>query len=374
MALSLAVLLLLLISCVNLSILQLARGSARKEEFFTRLALGAPFSRVVQQLIFETLILAISGILIGTLLAYFGLIAIRNLIPPHFVPPEVRFHLDPTVLLTCGTSIVIIGLLAGFVPSLHLRRIVEGIRGSGLGGGKSISKAGRLIRRCFVAGQVAISVTIIMAAGSAIAAFVHLLQLDLGVDTRDIIKFHLDVTHVTDMSWGTRRMYLNRIRDRLTTIPGAEAVTISRVLPPFGDLYGEFALGDFLAGQPLQHAHINFVDQGFLATFRIPLMSGNGISMADVDGAAHVALVSQSFVSRYLNERNPIGSILMIPALSHGYDAIIRPTTPSEVVRVVGVGRCADHWRTGYRLPSGDLSSRDSLWKGCAVDFAARQQ
>ena len=186
-----AVALLLLIGCGNVSILMLARGTARLQELATRLAIGASRARIVRQLLTESVIVSVTGGVLGIAFAYAAIHLIIGLIPEYAIPHEVVIRLNIPVLLFSTAVSVIVGILAGLSPALqfsspHIGQMVQS------SGTRSTTSQGARTRTALIVAQIALTVLMLAGAGAAMRNFIQAFAASLGFDTHNVLLLQLN--------------------------------------------------------------------------------------------------------------------------------------------------------------------------------------
>ena len=188
-----AVGLLLAIGCGNVSILLLARGTARQHEFGVRSAVGASGLRIVRQLLTESLLLALSGATIGVLFAYGSLGWIVARLPEYSFPHEADFHVNLTVLLFSVVLAVLTSVLFGLFPALRLAR--PDISQTMQSGTRKIAGTvrGKQLHNTLIAGQIALTLLLMTAAGAAIQGFMRMMRVPLGYDPHHVMSVGIPI-------------------------------------------------------------------------------------------------------------------------------------------------------------------------------------
>ena len=320
-----AVGLLLLIGCGNVANLLLARATTREKEFAIRSALGASRSRLVRQLLVESLILATGGAAVGTLLAWGGLKFLVALMPQEIIPAESVIQLNtPVLAFTLGVA-VLTALVFGLVPALKAARkdINDPLRdsGKGISGG---FRHGRL-RDAVVVLEVGLSLTLLVAAGLVMRSFVAVRDVKLGLQPDHILVARLplpvDRYKTADQVAGFYRPLLQRLK----ALPGVLEATETSTLPPYGGIPSDIEIPGKTHAEKW-NAMFQLVSEGYFPVLKIQFVDGRGFTEAEVTGARKLAVVNQTFVKKYLGNENPIGRQVRIAQLGEFDDAVKEPT------------------------------------------------
>src|SRR5271170_6892619 len=254
-----AVALLLAIGCGNVSILLLARGTARQHEFAVRAAIGASRGRIIRQLLTESLLLSLTGAALGVLLAYKALALIVSLLPEYSFPHEAAIQINIPVLAFSVGIALLTGILFGLSPALQLsrpevsqvmqsstRKIAGGVRG-------------KATNNVLIAGQIALTLLMLAGAGAAMEGFLKLLHTPLGYDPHYIMSVGIPVHDGTYKTWAERAAYYEQLRARAATVPGVTMAAISsNATPPSNGFETKFEILGRAATEQ-QTARINLV-------------------------------------------------------------------------------------------------------------------
>lgn len=310
-----AVGLLLAIGCGNVSILLLARGTARQHEFAVRSAVGASSGRIVRQLLTESLILAITGAGLGVFLSYWSLGFIVARLPESSFPNEADFRIHVPVLLFSVGLAVITGLLFGLSPALQLARPEIGAVMQSSTRKVAGSVRGKRLHSALIAGQIALTLLLLTAAGVAIQGFVRMLHVNLGYNPHNVMSVGIPVHEHTFSTWVERSDYFTQLRDRIATLPDVVSTGIStNATPPDSGWTQPFELQGRTAGED-QKASVNFVDSRYFSTLAIPLRNGRLWEEAELKRGAPMAVVNETFVKHYFADRNPLNGAIRISRL-----------------------------------------------------------
>ena len=320
-----AVGLLLLIGCGNVANLLLARATTREKEFAIRSALGASRWRLVSQLLVESLILALGGAALGTLLAWGGLKFLVALMPQNIIPAEAVIQLNtPVLVFTLGVAILT-AIIFGLVPALKVARkdLNEPLRDSGKGqsGGFRHGK----FRNAVVVLEVALSLTLLVAAGLLMRSFVALREVHLGLQPDHVLVARLPLPveryRTADQLLGFYRPLLQRLK----ALPGVLEVTETSTLPPYGGIGSEIEIPG-KTHQEKWNAMFQLCSEGYFSVLKIQFLEGRGFNEAEVNGKRKLAVVNQTFVKKYLPGENPIGRQVRIAQLAEFEDKLADPT------------------------------------------------
>jgi putative ABC transport system permease protein len=337
-----AVGLLLLIGCGNVANLLLAKATTREKEFAIRSALGASRRRVISQLLVESLILAFAGALLGTLLAWIGLRFIVALMPQDIIPSEAVIRLNLSVLLFTLAVAVSTALLFGLVPAMKAARkdLNEPLRdtGKGLTGGFRHGK----FRNALVITEVALSLTLLVAAGLLMRSFVALRQVHLGMQPDHIFVSSIALPERYKTAGQVAGFY-RPLLQRIKGLPGVVDATETTALPPFGAIDTEIEIPG--KSHPEKwNALFCLCSEGFFPVLKIQFLEGRPFNESEVNTARKVAVVNQTFVKKYLPSDNPVGKQVQIKRLSEFADGVSDPT-----FEIIGVA--ADVKNNGLQEP-----------------------
>jgi predicted permease len=303
-----AVAMLLAIGCGNVSILLLARGTARQREFAVRAAVGASRFRIVRQLLTESLLLAVTGTGLGILLAYRLLALIVVWMPEHLFPPDVAIRINTPILLFSAGLALVTAVLFGLVPALQMAKpeISQVMQSSSSKTAGSVR--GKRLHSTLVAAQIALTLLLLTAAGAAIQSFMRLTQVPLGYDPHNVVAVDIPLQENAYTTWQGRVNYFEQLRASIAALPEVTSTAItSNATPPYiGWLLRFDLLGKPAVSPEAQTARVGFVGPGYFGTLHMPLLQGRIWNSAEIEHGALLVLVNQSFVRRY----SPNGVIL----------------------------------------------------------------
>src|SRR5215469_5711594 len=322
----------LLIACVNVANLMLARSTARSREFAVRVALGAGRGRLVRQVLTESVALALIGGALGLLLAHWGTRTALTLLP-QALPRAENVGLDGRVLLFTLSASALAGIVFGLVPALktshtqvsttlnEFRRSVAGTR----------SRA----QSTFVVVELAMALVLLVGAGLMVRTLLHLWHLDPGFNAHNVLSFVVSMPpSLAHQSPEALRAEYRELGQALRSVPGVASASFESGSHPMkGDTEENF----YLEGEsrPAHMADLPYtllyaVEPAYLQVMQVPLLRGRFLTDADNEHASPVAVIDQDFATRYFAGKDPIGKhILQV-------DSITGESRAEEIVGLVG--------------------------------------
>jgi predicted permease len=331
-----AVMLLLVIGCGNVSILLLAHGTARQHELAVRAAIGAARGRIMRQLLSESLLLAAIGAALGIWMSYAMLAGIRLLLPPYAFPSEAVIRINWTVLLFGVGLALVMGMLLGIWPALQLSRTqVSQIMQSG-GSRMTAGVRSRRIHDVLIAGQIALTLLLLVASGSAIKGFIHMLHRPLGYDPRNVMSVGIPLHNNSYITWAARAAYFEQIRARVAETPGVSVAAISIFSnPPRSGWDGRFDVLGKPSSEP-QMAYVHLVSSEYFGVLHIPLLQGRVWSAIENHNAAHVAVINRTLAQRYFPNEDPLGHSLKLGMVQDS-QILSAPNLADSWLPIVGI-------------------------------------
>lgn len=344
-----AVALLLAIGCGNVSILLLARGTARQHEMAVRTAIGAGRRRIIRQLLTEALLLSLTGALLGVLIAYRALAIIIVLLPKYSFPHEAAIQINLPVLAFSVGLALFTGVLFGLWPALQMsrpevsqvmqsstRKIVGGVRG-------------RATHGVLTGAQVALTLVMLAGAGAAMEGFLRLIHTPLGYDPHNVMSVGIPVHDGAYPTWQARESYFEQLRNRAATVPGVTTAAISsNATPPSNgwqtavEILGQLPRDD-------QKLRVNFVSPGYFPLLRIPLAQGRIWDENENHNAAHVAVINQTMARIYFPNGDAIGHSLKVPDMKDEPPYTTAAVGSDSWLQIVGI--IVDKRDDGLRNP-----------------------
>jgi predicted permease len=324
--------LVLLIVCVNVANLVLARAAGRDREIAVRQSLGAGRGRLIRQLLTENLILSLGGAAVGLALAYWCTRLVMALPVPAPVPLALDLSLDMRVVAFTAGIAILATLAFGLAPALTASRVdlVRALKGVGA----DTPRHGRL-RSAFLIGQVAMSVLLLVVAGLAIRSVRSAQAIDTGFESARVIAGSVDL-ETRGYSEERGRQFVRSLAERLESAPGIVAANALDIVPLTLSNRTTYKLrdGDARPAEGQMPAtpiiYVNAVGPGHFKTLTIPLLRGRDFTHADTDGAQKVAIVNETMARQFWPGKDAIGQRL-IP-LDPG-------AAPADTVVVIGVVR-----------------------------------
>ena len=301
-----AVGLLLLVACVNVASLALARGVSREREMAVRAALGASRTRLAAQVLAESLVLSLLGGACGMAVAWWGVKALMAMAPAN-LPRLEAVSLDARVLLFAVGVALGAAVLFGLWPALRASRtdlqaaVQEGARGSA--GGR------RGWRQVLVAGEVAMALVLLAGAALLGRSFVALMRVDLGFDAQNVMSFSLSPTQERYRTLAATVAFFDQVQEHLRTLPGVEAVALSNSLPTVGapGTTFETEARPLVYGQPELGADVVAVSADYFRMMRIPILQGRALEAGDREGAPVVVVLSELAARTFFPGEDAIG-------------------------------------------------------------------
>ncbi|UWZ83129.1 ABC transporter permease [Occallatibacter riparius] len=325
-----SVALLLMIGCGNVSILLLARATAREREFAVRSAIGASRRRLIRQLLTESILLSFAGAGLGLVLAYRILAVIVANLPQFSFPHEASIHINVPVLVFCVTVAVVTGVLFGLSPAWRLSRPEVSQVMQSASRKTTAGVSGRKVHRTLIAGQIALTLLMLAGAAAAIEGFLKVAHMKLGYDPQNVMSVGIPIHDGTYKTWEEREAYFVRLHDAAQTVPGVTVAAISsNATPPSNGFRTDFEI----VGKPStseQKLHLNLVSREYFPTLRIPLQQGRVWDADEEHRGAAIMVINQTMAKRFFPNGDAIGHMLKIP------DA--KPQPPYRLVSPAGQG------------------------------------
>ena len=326
----------LLIACVNVANLLLARSMARQKEMAVRASLGASGKTIFGQLLTESLMLAIAGGALGVCVGYGMLRGLIAVMPPGTLSSEADLNLNIPVLLFTLVATTVAGLLFGCVPAWYASRIdpAEALKE----GGRSGTGVRRnQLRRVLVVGEFALALALLAGAGLAIHSFWNLSRQDLGIRTDHILTFFLPVPESRPKDPNKIIAYYRQLLASIDAVPGVESASAASGMPLEGTGFGmPFTIaGGQTYSDPSQRpdARFGMVTPDYFKTFGIQLEKGRTFTDQDNESSVKVAMVNEEFVKEFLKDKDPLRQRVVVEQLIPG----VTKLGPPVEWQIVGV-------------------------------------
>jgi putative ABC transport system permease protein len=340
---------LLLIACANVANLQMARATARKREIALRMAVGAGSSRVLRQLLTESVALSLAGGALGILFAVGLTRAIVLLMPEFYVPNEARIAVNGYVLAFSAAISVITGIVFGLAPARECARLqlVETLKDAGKGAGGS--GVGGQQRNLLVIAEVALSVVLLMGASLAVRGFVALQRTDVGFQADRVLMVGLSVPPKRYATYEQRIGFTENVLQRVRAIPGVESAAIGNGGLPFGGAQSTFSLEGQASVQG-QRILVGLTSADYSRTLGIALRAGRALTEQEVVHAEPVALINEAASRLWTPAGRAIGGRIRVDFLDKPGGALLPPGRATPTFTVVGI--LADTRNAGLKSPA----------------------
>ena len=341
----------LLIACVNVSNLLVARASLRQKEVAVRMALGAARFRVIRQHLNEVLVLAAVGGGLGVLLSVFGMRWFTQALSVNPPPFWITFELDYRVTLFVLGLIVLASLFAGALPALHASRVSAGALLKDDSRSSTSARLGKFSSALVVA-ELAVSCGLLIAAGLMIKSVVQLRNIEMPFAIENVLTARVDLPQTTYPDSAASIRFYDQLLPRLRAVPGVEAATLSDGLPAAGNGAIRVHIEGKPAGQNSEYpfAREGIVTAGYFETFQTPLLSGREFRPTDAAGAQPVAIINESFARTHFPNLDPIGRQMrrVIAALPNEPWLTIVGVVPDLLMEGIGNNNASP---VGYYIP-----------------------
>ena len=332
----------LLIACANVAHMLLARTSGRQKEIAVRTALGACRSRVIGQLLTESLLLAALGAVAGLLVASWGIQALVAL-SPAYIPRVESVAVDLRVVLFLLAITAITAVIFGLVPAMHVARgnLSDALKEGGRGGSDGVSR--HRLRGFLVASEFALAFVLLIGAGLMIRSFVALQSVDPGFHPHHVLSMVVSVAGSNESEPGRRTVFYRQLLDRVRALPGVQAAGGINHLPLAGDMWGwPFAIEGRPKPRPGESptAVYRVAMPGYFQTMRLPVLRGRAIADGDDARAPGVVMINERAAGAYWPGQDPLGQRISFDPDTQ--DARRDPPTWLTVIGVVKNARQGD--------------------------------
>ena len=301
-----AMALVLLIACVNVTNLLLARGVRRRHEFALRASLGAGHQRLVRQMLTESLVLAFLGGAVGMLVAAAGVRALIALSPPELVRLAAIGVNAPVFLFALAVS-TLVGLAFGVAPAMHAARSdpQQALQGASRGS----TGTHHWLRGALVVAEVALALVLLVSSGLLVRSLQRLFAVDSGFDAAHVLTMQVQAVGPAFSDQAALSPYFEQVLGAVRGVPGVTSAALTSQLPMSGDLdlwgvHFDMSPTEVVeGGSTFRYS----VSPGYVETMRLALRSGRAFDDRDVAGAPRVALISESYAKRIFGDDDPLG-------------------------------------------------------------------
>jgi putative ABC transport system permease protein len=323
-----AVALILLIACANVASLLLARNTARRREVAVRKALGAGRSRLVQQMLTESILLALAGGAMGILVADWGVVLLKRL-GPESLPRLNEVGVSGSVLAFTAFVAILTGILFGLGPAMQSagRDLTQSLREGGASGD---SRSKHRAHNVLVVAEVALSLVVLIASGLLLNSFWRVVHVRPGFDPSNVATAEISLIDAKYQKDGTARSssFFHQLEERIAALPGVDSVGLISELPLSGQANDNFfTIQEHPPADPNDRNDADFrvVDGDYFLAMRIPLLTGRTFTLGDTTESPRVILINRPLAARYFDGENPIGKHILVS----GGDA-------REIIGIVG--------------------------------------
>ena len=308
----------LMLACVNVANLQLARATGRQREMAVRLGLGASRWQLIRQLLVESILLASAGAVVGLALSSLGMSILRSNLPPFIlehVPGLSHIDIDWRVLgFTVGMALLS-GVLAGLAPAVQFSRSEVGETLKENARSTSSSGASRGLRALLVTSEIALALVLLVGAGLMVKGFRHLVNIETGFDRTRVLTFNVALPELTYQSADQIRGYYDRVIRGLQAITGVQSAACVTTVPSAWNWnWTEYKAEGAPPASPgeMPSTISQIVSPDFFTSLRIPLLQGRLFSAEDTYNSVPVAVVSEAMARHNWPHQNPIGKHLKL--------------------------------------------------------------
>lgn len=306
-----AVIVLLLIACVNIANLFLTRGAGRGRELAVRLALGASRRRLLRQLLTESVVVAFLGAVLGFVLSHFC-IRLLHILDPQGLPRRQEIAISPAALAFTLAITAATALLIGLLPTLRSLRpkIINCLRTSG-----GTASGNGPLRNLLMTVEVALATALLLGAGLLIQSLRHLQEVDLGFDPNPLLTLRLSVPEIQYPRGADRAAFFTRILERIGSLPGVVSASACSLLP-VADIINEqenfYVEGVGFDGEAQPAAAFRRIAPGYFETLQVPLLRGKTLELGHMRDDRDVVWINQAIADKFFRDEDPIDQRLNI--------------------------------------------------------------
>jgi putative ABC transport system permease protein len=296
----------LLVLCVNLANLGLARAAGRARDAAIRTALGASRGRLLVQSIVESTLLALTGGALGVALAYWGL-RVLLAVAPIDLPRLNEVHVDARVLLFAMAISLLTGLIFGALPALRSVRFAPMETLKSAGRGNTEGRGGLRVRNVLVSLEVGLSAALLVTAGLLVASFSRLMSVDKGFQVERVLAMNVSLLSTKYPKPAERNSFFQRVLAKAAAMPGVQSASLVSALPLMGETWIDI-VGTEHDTRPMVEqpsTNVRFVSPGYFQTLRVGLRDGRDFE--EQDRNRMVCIISTSLAQRLWGKENPVG-------------------------------------------------------------------
>ena len=328
----------LLIGCANLANLALARGVSREREVVVRASLGASRWTLIRQFLTENVLLSICGGLLGIVVGYSLMNAIKLMLPPFAFAREVDVTMDGRVLLFAAAVSVFTGLLFGMAPALQATKpdLAASMKEEGRGSSGGVAR--RRLRDALIVAEVALAFVLLVVSGLMMRSFFGLLNVDAGFDSTNLLTMRLPVSTEQFADGEQLNRYLREVRAAVEGVPGVRDTAYSCAAPMQGTCYG---MPMQVANKPLvdranrDGGFYKVVSPSYFSTLGIKPLKGRMLSDRDTSSSPPALVMNERLARRFFPDEDPIGQHILIQKIVPGKTEL-GDDISWEVVGVIG--------------------------------------
>ncbi len=329
--------LVLLLACVNVASILLARATARRREMALRAALGGTRTRLARQLLTESLLLAFFGGVAGIFVGLWCSAALTSMPRNYGLPLLLDFSFDWRVFAYALAATILGGILVGIVPALRAsRQNIDAV----LHESASTTVSGRQrVRSALVVAQVAGSLMLLVIAGLFFRSLQRAQHIDLGFNPNHLLNLSMD-PHEIGYNDAQSREFYDRLIERVKLIPGVRSAALAFSIPlrPYTDNADTLSIDGYTPppGQRVQLVHFDIVGPGFLRTIGTSMIDGREFTRADDKDAPRVAIINQAMADKFWHGENPIGRTFALSTNSNGPIRVVGVAGNSHTLTLTG--------------------------------------
>jgi predicted permease len=302
--------LLLLIACANTATMMLARTAARQHELVVRLVLGATRLRLVQQLLTESLTLALGGCVIGTVIAGCGIVLLKTM-GTRIIPRISEINLDWRTLTAAVLVSIGAGIITGLIAAIAIRkaRLNELLNGPRVAQGMNRG----WLRNSLVVAEIALAFTLLSCAGLLTKSFISLSNVKTGFNPRDVITFGISLPRLTYPTESSQIAFYRDVERHVAGLPEVERAAFTTALPMSGaERDGSFRVEQTQSSDPTPNEQFRSVSPEYFRVLEIPLVQGRFFGPTDTAESSPVVIINQAFAKRYWPGQQPIGQRIAV--------------------------------------------------------------